>query len=839
MADIKVRFEVNPNAETEFLGDVKNDNAVVSNVSLRLNNVNIFQDIPTMESDGINGLSFAQDLVFDGQEYVDNVDLQGGVIESEQNPTEFIWGVVPESKEYSVKLTFTNAQNLKDIIVYGNRITNQFPTRAIIDGTTEIFSDDYRWAINLQSESSTHTIEFTHWNRENYNASLTFIAVMMRYLELDKYSGLKQIESISQKTGQPREIYYGVITSTGDVKFVDYSGDFKDFIFDDILDINNMPVEIYSNGKKTQEHIIINSTNEDGFSVSCSLSNRLDLYKQINIKAFLTNRRKGYIFSLYELLREVVKTNIYSSEDDTNAFLNTLTSEKVYISRFGNIAGEEITIEEYLKRIFNKDGNIYVSSSSFYDFLQKICEATQLNLMQKDNGDIVFVSARPIIQLGENKYIVSKNKQFSSFASDFFIKNKYDAISYNKQIIENDFVTTSQNITLHNSEGDTDLSYLDNGQFIYVDGNMYLCFFITLSGSSPMFSNLYDDNRDEDMQENIPLSSFKITYRASGSSEDTEYGSFFKGDFSLKNSYIKKESFNFLDAINNNQRYVILQKHSTDTSITLAICAFLSGWDDTEMAKYELGSVSVDLVHRTISRNSEATIFGDGSNFFNFQNNNELIGTNFLFLSKPAYDYGYSGTYASTLGSYNYESLYDVIFNNIIKDYQYGIKTSTLTVPCSDFSDGVKNDSINWENGDVLQVGDCVNVDGHKGNWMISGRTFRYSGVPMIDLELQECRTLEYEHKYFDFEFTSEEVQNIYLPDMFSEMIDREIQLTIVGEDSKIILTQESKTYSWDSYSVYASFLQEGENNIRFWDKSLNLVGKSAQLKYTILKTSR
>ena len=119
--------------------------------------------------------------MFDEEGYLDNEDLKGAVIESEQNTNEFIWGVVPNDKKYSVKLTFTNATDLKDIVVYGDQSANQFPTRAVVDGKTEIFSDDYRWAINLQTESETHTIEFTDWNRSNYNACLTLIRITMKF----------------------------------------------------------------------------------------------------------------------------------------------------------------------------------------------------------------------------------------------------------------------------------------------------------------------------------------------------------------------------------------------------------------------------------------------------------------------------------------------------------------------------------------------------------------------------------------------------------------------------------------------------------------------------------
>ena len=69
MTNVKVKIEVNPNAESEVLGDVENQinntpsSVNVSNVSVKTNAVGVFQDIPSL-SIGINGLSLAQDLVF-------------------------------------------------------------------------------------------------------------------------------------------------------------------------------------------------------------------------------------------------------------------------------------------------------------------------------------------------------------------------------------------------------------------------------------------------------------------------------------------------------------------------------------------------------------------------------------------------------------------------------------------------------------------------------------------------------------------------------------------------------------------------------------------------------
>ena len=172
MADIKLRIEVNPNAETETLGDITNKtndtgtNSNLSNTSFKAKYDGVFENLPDKRVNGSNGLSMASDdgsdaydFIFNDLDELDNVDSNGAIVEDEQNPSEFIWGVVPSSKQYSVKLTFTNATSLKDIVIYGDTEVGQFPTKAIIDGTRTIYSDDAKWAINMQAEKDTHTIE--------------------------------------------------------------------------------------------------------------------------------------------------------------------------------------------------------------------------------------------------------------------------------------------------------------------------------------------------------------------------------------------------------------------------------------------------------------------------------------------------------------------------------------------------------------------------------------------------------------------------------------------------------------------------------------------------------
>ena len=192
MADIKLRIEVNPNAETETLGNITNkvndvgSNKNLSNASFKTNSDGIYINTSNPKESGREMLSWGENdvLKFDSAGNLSSNGTDTGYLASETESDEFVWGVVPSTKKYSVKLTFSNATSLKDIVIYGDSTAKQFPTKAIIDGSRTIYSDDPKWAINMETESDTHTIEFIEWNRANYNACLTKIRVMLQYYEI-------------------------------------------------------------------------------------------------------------------------------------------------------------------------------------------------------------------------------------------------------------------------------------------------------------------------------------------------------------------------------------------------------------------------------------------------------------------------------------------------------------------------------------------------------------------------------------------------------------------------------------------------------------------------------
>lgn len=710
MADIKVRIEVNPNKENENFGNIVNKNAQLSNVSFKTNSSNVFENLKQIESLGTNGLSWAKTfinsngkedsyLIFNEEDFVDNEDLKGGVIESEEEPTEFVWGIVPPNKEYSVKLTFADAKNLKDIIVYGNKTTNQFPTRAILDGKTEIFSDDYRWAINLQTESDTHTIEFTHWNRSDYNAGLTFIAVMMRYWEVSKTGGLKSIESLNQSTGQPKNIFYGVVPSDGSLEIIDIDGEIADMVRDGVIENSNVGFDVLGNGNQVQTHISTDSSYSENEKIfKTTLSNEFSSWKEIYLQETKYSNRFS---TLNSIVRDVLEKLGYSSDEINSVMSNTIVYGRKEYS-------QEKTIEEYLSHIHSKALSIYHDKVTVFSLMEEICSIAQLNLIKKDNGDIRFISARPQRLSTDDAIVIPKKHQFEQPSIDLLIKNKFNNVKYYEHNLTDSFETTlEETIEITYVNDKIDLSSLDlDDVHIYTDENnvSWLRFFKTIVTSSE-FSR-YDINYPN-------KDAFDITY------EGDEYSS--SGLASIYSIDSTKENYDF--------KYQYAVRLTPYSTLNSDVFAFNIDLPTTKLEKINL------ILRARVTRLSEVEkYYNDNTNIYEFNYSGKLLTSLFYYND-----------------AYSKESMYNLIAENIVEDYSSGINSTTMTVACADYYDTHNNKVKDWQKGEIFQVGEIVRIDkDNNGNsvweyndrqpiyWKIVGRKFRYVGVPLIELQLQQ-----------------------------------------------------------------------------------------------------
>ena len=227
------------------------------------------------KNNGTNGKSLAKPLsLSDGFLGTAKTKLQ-----SEQDKYNgFMFGATDDSGNYSLELTIQGSA-IDKIIIVGDIEANQFPIEAIVDRGTDkqraIYSDDPTWAIAFEEESDSHTIEFTKWNRANYNACFTTINVLSKFLELNK----AWINSLDYTLDVQSS---GAIPSTGNAEINDIDGELYDLLKDKIISSENLDSELHFNDKLFQ-NVSIND-------VDYSLANRTVNFSLSNV---LNNMRES------------------------------------------------------------------------------------------------------------------------------------------------------------------------------------------------------------------------------------------------------------------------------------------------------------------------------------------------------------------------------------------------------------------------------------------------------------------------------------------------------------------------------------------------------------------
>lgn len=737
MADVKVRIEVNPNAESEILGNVVNNSGAeeVSNVSVKTDSKNIFTQVPTQADavKGINGLSLGQDLVFDSEGYLDNQDLKGAVIEDEQNPYEFIWGFVPSNGKYSVKLTFTNAQNLKDIIIYGDSVVGQFPTRAIINETTEIYSYDNRWVINLQEERETHTIEFTDWNRPNYNACLSLISVMLQYYDVDKLNGLKGIESLSESTGQTKEIFYGCIANSGSAEIIDINGEILEMLESGIIENSNVPIELIVNGNLIQTHLTNDSEyniNTKNFTVS--MTNDISNWDNIT---FLGKPLFDGTQSAYDIVLEIMTSLGFSKYQVKNRMLsNTL----VYGS--SNQVG---TIKEYLELI--KIPYPYLSSATYRETIDKICQVAQLQVYADNDGMPIFVSARPIVSQDMliNAIHIPKKYMESNLQKSVILKNKYDGIDMDEKVVTRTVVSdgkcgSSTHITSgYETESDTATVSRVKGDKIY-EMSLKL-YFKSFTATIPAKSNL-NLNTAYNIQKFSSVSNVGNNLLIEDIKTYNYYIEDLKETITISPEIISEgaSATSFLQEKINNVKY-----NETDDTFTISFVACVGRDCSTIIPVY----AQDDIVLETQSYRANSITFTFFGEQLQIDFENQDVSSSNSAYAKTIINLN-SNELMQSDTQINGVKISTQIKNNIFNDYINGISNGNVNLFCGDMY--YRNGTLAklWSKGEILNVNDIVYFDNDiyldktQRYWRIVGREISNRGVPKLYLELQEIKQI-------------------------------------------------------------------------------------------------
>lgn len=599
------------------------------------------------------------------------------------------------------------------------------------------------------------------------------------------------VESLSQSNGQPKGIFYGVTPNSGSAKINDNNGNFAKMIQNGTIKNSNMPISVFANGNKVQEHLTTDSDyDNNGRVFSMQFENELSKWDSFQYGGFELNTDNGgnpIPDNAYNMLVSVL-TNEYVGYTPSEVD-NMLTTQIVYGAN-NTIS----TVKEYLQSITINAP--YLASGSLRETIEKFCLLAQLNVYEDNNGKIKFVSARPKRVGNEPILVIPPKKQFSVLTKDIILKNKFDGVEFSaKQLAisnSNDvynlvgiIINSSQLVIETNSNNtyylstasgeerkttNNPLSYtyqaaswIDKKQFVGSQGFYYVGNIIIPKRQNLGLEKVIQINNAIDSLERS-INYNKITYTATSTKKsgipqfneitltetDTETSNGEIENVFNVNKYLENDGntrvyFNAKIELNNSNGYI---NYTEDNQFYYVSYKVLIGRRDYFMQQNILHDPE-DIGNW----NGTCTYFKPTMLDLGFSGNKQIIS--FEDLQKPS-DKS-AETVVSLHGNELTQTPNDVngientIINNIKNDYANGISTATVTVSCSNYKDTNGNVIKRWENGEIINVGDIVRLDkDNNGNsafcyengsqilWKVTGRTFRNEGIPFCDLELQE-----------------------------------------------------------------------------------------------------
>lgn len=704
MADVQVKIQLQNttpdiinNFETTTLTNNASSSDIVSELSTKDN--------------GINMKSWATPHIVN-KETILGLGLKDGIVGGAETKlvgqngySGYVFGAVSNTNELVVDI-FVMGENIDSIIIYGDKNANQFPTRAYLNNDTKnvIYSDDSVWAIRFDAPANSQRITFTHWNRANYNACITAVYRIDNTLIFNK-SDLQSVESISQSTGQPKEVYYGVTNSSGSLEIVDRYGELKDYIQDGVIDEDELEIALVVNGKTLQKQFCENvEYNIDAQTLSIELTSSKEQSKISGLldKTLINKNMRDYTSVGGITLKQILKDEVFGGQD-----IDDMLQEKTYM--YGN--NQPITIDEYLQKI--KTNYFYLIDYTNKDLIDAICNVAQVHFIQTTDGKYKFISARPL-----NSYYqpikIKRSQMFSSLSSDIVVRNKYDKVVINQTdisktadlVYEKEFTIREEGLSEYTTKYLGLDSVILNPKSPWIDSKPYLQYSEAIKYSKDFLFIIPDNSIVQ-----YDIVSLNRTGEGSTHTRHFEYLLSFDETSGEKVYHFLNDAQSNHD---NNEPYIF--------SFSIDLYPYHS---DEIGIDYWANSIKISIVNAVVYKPVTQEIsYGIGSNVVNIQDN--------LLL--------HNNTWLDNDGTK--EPMTKVVAENILHDYKRGIRTATAKVGCLDYyyQDGTL--AKKWEKGEILDVGDIVSFEGERGNWAITGRKFTYEGVPMLNLELREVKDI-------------------------------------------------------------------------------------------------
>lgn len=489
---------------------------------------------------------------------------------------------------------------------------------------------------------------------------------------LYNYTGLLSLESTSQSTPNNKTINYGIFANTGTIKINDINGEIAEMIESGAMDSSNVPISIFFNNGKIQEHLSSDSEYDTvNKQLTIQLTNSLQMLDMLQYQGRkLTQQMSAYAL-LEEVLNELNYTNIQN-------MMTASTKTKL-----------ESIIIKYP----------YLQPSTYREAINKICQLGQLNAYCDKNGNLRFEYLTPFLSSSDidNVAIIPQHYQFSKMSYSLFKENKIDKViakRYKIKINEPQLVQTF-NIMVFD----------ENGTPVWQDTNNYN----QEMKSAELSSTTGTGDRFLYTNKQYSITNKNIVPQFIGNNEF--YAKITKN---YKNGFTETLKTDVTQTLLFSTEGMAYSYINNGLDLNVLFSIQYHWYSSGSIRRQDVYSFNIDFYAKTYEFETEENIYGTGTSEYELQTN-ELFTDETTISNTPIDQY---------------------IANDILSKYQNGITSTTLTIACADFYNSSGTKIKNWQNGEVVGVGDRVKIKPQMKTWLVTGAKPRYSTAPYIDLEL-------------------------------------------------------------------------------------------------------
>lgn len=619
---------------------------------------------------------------------------------------------------------------------------------------------DVKLRINMESESGS----------ENY--------------DVDIRNGLKSVESLSQSSPDASGIFYGATEGAGSAEIVDVDGKLNTFIADGLIDNSNLPVTILANSKEVQKHISTDSTyNKNSKMLSVRLGNRLNTLDILKYGGYPYPEHSENVANILFDVLSNLRYALFGEDKE-------LTHEE-FVEMLSDKHDKDSTLYEYLTSIVNEYPFIE-SGKTYKDVINEFCIVGQMQMFIDDDDKIRFVSARPkVFDDGNEAIHIEKKNMFSQLDHSVILKNKYDGVEatvqnvtdvtdydtlIGKEVISckgerftpsvGDYISASELTTDSYNFGKASYTpgFVDYAAISYVKiKNIYKSgvFYVPYSDKMNLLKtrNLQSDVYKDDVaryeitytKEERECYATKTSFSDDTFSDDLIIPYFDAISESESQGLYQTEITHEVDLVVDNSGWVATSTTTIKDNSTMTIVR-----DDENqrfVVEYNILAGQYAIKIGTNSTNTSATnIRMEGViELYNAKQIELSLYGDVRTISFESVSSSTSGIESAktkvSIGASSFiqtEEIASTIKNNILGDYISGVSNGTVKVSCSDYYNQNGEKVIDWTRGQILQVNQVVYFDGdtYQGGsqryWKIKGRKFQKTGVPFVDLELEE-----------------------------------------------------------------------------------------------------